>query len=52
LPDWPEPDVPRLHVEPEVFEGQLVIKRELLPDGRAKLILRDPLTGDFTERIR
>ncbi len=52
LPDWTDPDVPRLHVEPELFEGQLVIKRELLPDGRAKLILRDPLSGDFTERIR
>ena len=41
-PNGTAPDVPRLHVEPEVFEGQLVIKRELLPDGRAKLILRDP----------
>ena len=50
LPDWRGDDVPRLHVEPEMFEGQLVIKRELLPDGRAKLILRDPATGDFSER--
>jgi predicted dehydrogenase len=52
LPDWRGGDMPRLHVEPEVFEGQLVIKRELLPDGRAKLILRDPATGEFSERIR
>ena len=51
LPDWRGDDVPRLHVEPEMFEGQLVIKRELLPDGRAKLILRDPATGDFSERV-
>jgi predicted dehydrogenase len=51
LPDWQSPDVPRLHVEPEVHEGQLVIKRELLPDGRARLILRDPATGDFSERL-
>ncbi len=52
LPDWRGGDMPRLHVEPEVFEGHLVIKRELLPDGRAKLILRDPATGEFSERIR
>lgn len=52
LPDWRAPDTPRLAVEPERFEGLLVIKRELLPDGRAKLILRDPATGDFSERVR
>jgi hypothetical protein len=51
LPDWRGADAPRLHIEPEVLEGQLVIKRELLPDGRTKLILRDPATGDFTERV-
>ena len=51
LPDWGAAEVPRLHVEPERHEGQLVIKRELLPDGRARLILRDPGTGEFSERI-
>ena len=29
---------------PETFEGQVVIKREILPDGRHKLILKDPAT--------
>ena len=29
---------------PEEFEGQVVIKREILPDGRHKLILKDPAT--------
>ena len=52
LPEWRGGDMPRVHVAPEVFERQLVIKRELLPDGRAKLILRDPATGDFSERVR
>jgi hypothetical protein len=28
-----------------------VIKRELLPDGRTKLILKDPASGTFTDRI-
>ena len=26
----------------EKFDGQVVIKREILPDGRHKLILKDP----------
>ena len=34
-----------------MYEGQVVIKREILPDGRHKLILKDPGTGDFTDRI-
>ena len=36
---------------PETYEGQVVIKREILPDGRHKLILKDPATGDFSDRI-
>ena len=36
---------------PETFEGQVVIKREILPDGRHKLILKDPRQGDFSDRI-
>ena len=36
---------------PETFDGQVVIKRETLPDGRNKLILKDPASGDFTDRI-
>ena len=28
-----------------------MIKRELLPDGREKLILKDPATGDFVDRV-
>jgi hypothetical protein len=35
----------------ESHEGQIVIKREVLPDGRTKLILKDPASGDFTDRI-
>ncbi len=29
----------------------VVIKRELLPDGRFKLILKDPRSGDFSDRV-
>jgi hypothetical protein len=28
-----------------------VIKRETMPDGRQKLIVKDPATGDFSDRI-
>lgn len=52
IADWRGDDVPRVHVEPERLDGHLVIKRELLPDGRARLILRDPATGEFSERVR
>ena len=52
LPEWRGGSAARIDVTPEMFEGQFVIKRELLPDGRAKLILRNPATGDFSERVR
>jgi hypothetical protein len=29
----------------------VVIKREVLPDGRQKLILKDPASGDFVDRV-
>jgi hypothetical protein len=34
---------------PETVDGKVVIKRELLPDGRHKLILKDPATGDYSD---
>ena len=52
LPEWRGGRTGRIDVAPEMFEGQFVIKREVLPDGRAKLILRNPATGDFSERVR
>jgi hypothetical protein len=29
----------------------VVIKREILPDGRQKLILKDPASGDYVDRV-
>ena len=49
--EWRGGTTPRIASTPETFEGQLVIKREILPDGRHKLILKDPTSGDFTDRI-
>jgi predicted dehydrogenase len=49
--DWRGGKAKPITKEPEIFEGQVVIKREVLPDGRAKLILKDPASGDFSDRI-
>jgi predicted dehydrogenase len=49
--DWRGGSTPRIASTPETYEGQVVIKREILPDGRHKLILKDPATGDFTDRV-
>jgi hypothetical protein len=49
--EWRGGSTPRIASTPETFEGQVVIKREILPDGRHKLILKDPASGDFTDRV-
>jgi predicted dehydrogenase len=49
--DWRGGTTERIASTPERFEGQVVIKREILPDGRHKLILKDEATGDFTDRV-
>ena len=49
--EWRAGSTARIAATPETFEGQVVIKREILPDGRHKLILKDPASGDFTDRI-
>ena len=48
--DWRGGTTARI-ATPETLDGQVVIKREILPDGRHKLILKDPATGDFTDRV-
>ena len=49
--EWRGGTTERIHSEPEMYEGQVVIKREVLPDGREKLILKDPASGDFVDRV-
>jgi hypothetical protein len=53
LEDWRGERVARIGAgrEPETYEGMVVIKREILPDGRHKLILKDPENGDFVDRV-
>jgi predicted dehydrogenase len=49
--EWRGGSTARIAKTPETFEGQTVIKREVLPDGRQKLILKDPESGDFSDRV-
>jgi predicted dehydrogenase len=49
--DWRGGSTARIASTPETYDGQVVIKREILPDGRHKLILKDPASGDFSDRI-
>jgi predicted dehydrogenase len=49
--EWRGGSTARIAKAPETFEGQTVIKREVLPDGRTKLIVKDPKSGDYTDRI-
>jgi hypothetical protein len=51
LREWRGGTTPRIASTPELHEGQVVIKREVLPDGRVKLILKDPATGDYLDRV-
>jgi len=49
--EWRGGATPRITAKGETFEGHTVIKRELLPDGRVKLILKDANTGDYVDRV-
>jgi hypothetical protein len=49
--EWRGGTTPRIGIQPELLDGKVVIKRELLPDGRQKLIVKDPDTGDFSDIV-
>ena len=49
--EWRGGATPRIGIKPEIIDGKVVIKRELLPDGRHKLIVKDPETGDFSDLV-
>jgi predicted dehydrogenase len=49
--EWRGGTAARIGREPELFDGRVVVKQERLPDGRTKLILKDPDTGAFEDRV-
>jgi hypothetical protein len=49
--EWRGGSTPRVARTATTYDGRTVIKRETLPDGRVKLILKDERTGDFEDRV-
>ena len=49
--DWRGGTTERIARAARTEDGLIVIKEEHLPDGRRKLILKDPATNEFTDRI-
>jgi len=49
--EWRGGTTSRITSSPETYGDHIVIKREVLPDGRTKLILKDPKSGDYVDRI-
>jgi hypothetical protein len=49
--EWRGGSTARIGSTPETHDGKVVVKREILPDGREKLILKDPASGDFEDVV-
>lgn len=49
--NWRGGTTPRIRREPERYDGRVVIKSELLPDGRRKMILKDEQTGEYVDHV-
>jgi predicted dehydrogenase len=49
--EWRGGETPRISRTPETHDGHIVIKSEILPDGRRKLILKDKDSGEFVDRV-
>ena len=49
--EWRGGSTPRISKQAAQYEGLNIVKEELLPDGRRKLILSDPADGAITDLI-
>ena len=49
--EWRGGSTPRISKQAAQYEGKNIVKEELLPDGRRKLILSDPADGAITDLI-
>jgi predicted dehydrogenase len=49
--EWRGGTAPRVAKAERREDGLVVIKEEHLPDGRRKLILKDPASGEFLDRV-
>ena len=44
-------ETPKINVPVTEIDGQVVIKRERMPDGRTKLILKDKQSGKVVQKL-
>jgi predicted dehydrogenase len=51
LAEWRGSAVEKIGRAERRYDGLVVIKEEKMPDGRLKLILKDPSTGAFEDRV-
>ena len=51
IDDWPHAPTPPVSKQTELFEGHPVIKRELLPDGRSKVMYQHSETKEVLEQV-
>jgi predicted dehydrogenase len=49
--EWRGGSTPRISKQAATYEGKNIVKEELLPDGRRKLILSNPSDGAITDLI-
>jgi predicted dehydrogenase len=49
--EWRGESTPRIRRQAREFDGHVIIKEELLPDGRRKMILKDPASGEVSDRV-
>jgi len=49
--EWRGGSTARISGNHGVVDGKTIIKTEILPDGRTKLILKDPATGELEDRM-
>ena len=51
IADWRGAGAPRIERRARSHDGKTVIKEETMPDGRRKLILKDPASGEFSDVV-
>jgi predicted dehydrogenase len=51
LKEWRGQGVPRIKRDEQLYDGKVIIKQEKMPDGRLKMILKDKMTGTFSDVV-
>jgi predicted dehydrogenase len=51
LKEWRGKGAPRIQQAEQLYDGKVIIKQEKMPDGRLKLILKDKVTGSFSDVV-